>query len=38
MLAGLEFFEAANKVKVHFRVYLDAGEEQKIVLATTEGP
>ncbi len=38
MLAGLEFFEAANKVKVHFRVYLDAGEKQQVVLATTEGP
>ena len=38
MLTVLDFFEAANKVKVHFRVYLDAGEKQQIVLATTEGP
>ena len=38
MLTLLDFFEAANKVKVHFRVYLDAGEKQQIVLATTEGP
>ncbi len=39
MLAGLEFFEGVHtKVKVQFRVYLDAGDEQKIVLVTTEGP
>ena len=37
LLTFLDFFEAANQIKVHFRVYLDAGEEQKIVLATTEG-
>ncbi len=38
MLGLLEFFDAVhNKVKIHFRVYLDAGEEQKINLATTEG-
>jgi serine/threonine protein kinase len=39
MLGLLEFFDAVhNKVKIHFRVYLDAGDEQKIELATTEGP
>jgi hypothetical protein len=39
MLGLLGLFEAVHKkVKVHFRVYLDAGDEQEIELATTEGP
>jgi hypothetical protein len=40
MLGLLEFFDAVQtkKVKLHFRIYFDAGEEQKIEFATTEAP
>jgi hypothetical protein len=38
-LGLLEFFDAVQgkKVKLHFRIYYDLGEEQKIEFATTEG-
>jgi hypothetical protein len=37
-LASLDFFSEVNKVKVHFRVCLDTGDQHPTVIATTEGP
>jgi hypothetical protein len=38
LMALLEFFDGVhNQVKVHFRVCLEAGDKQPIVLAATEG-
>jgi hypothetical protein len=37
-LASLEFFSGVNMAKVHFHIYLDAGDEQQTVLVTTEAP
>jgi formylglycine-generating enzyme required for sulfatase activity len=37
-LASLQFFSEVNKVKVHFRVCVDTGDQHPTVIATTEGP
>jgi hypothetical protein len=37
-LASLQFFSEVNKVKVHFRVYLDGDDQHQTVLVTTQGP
>ncbi len=37
-LASLQFFSEVNKVKVHFRVCLDAGDGKQTALVTTEAP